>query len=346
MAKKHINIPIFIPHLGCPNTCVFCNQRTISGVQSFDISDVRRQINEALSTVGPDVEREIAFFGGSFTGIDRDLMISLLEISREYLDLGLVNSVRCSTRPDYINEEILDILERYGVGTVELGLQSTSETVLARSKRGHGFAVEREACRLIVERDISLIGQMMIGLPGSTLDDEIATAQFIIDSGAVGARIYPTVVFTDTELCRMARAGEYIPLDLDDAVARSAAVFKLFCDSKINVVRIGLCASENLSDEKNYFAGPNHPALGELVLGESYYISIKKQLEALKPQKDKTIIVQVARGQISKAIGQKKKNRLRLLSDFGIADIRFVENDVLDRYNVVVEAEERTYKCI
>ena len=346
MAKKHINIPIFIPHLGCPNTCVFCNQRTISGVQRFDISDVRRQIDEALGTVVPDVEREIAFFGGSFTGIDRELMISLLEIAREYIKAGKVDSIRCSTRPDYINAEILDILEEYGVSTIELGLQSTSEDVLARSKRGHGFAVEREACRLIVERGISLVGQMMIGLPGSTLDDEIATAQFIIDSGAVGARIYPTVVFTDTELCSMARSGEYIPLDLDDAIARSAEVFKLFCDAKINVVRIGLCASENLSGEDTYFAGPNHPALGELVLGETYYMSIKNQLETLKPAKDKKVIVHVAKGQLSKAIGQKKKNRLRLLSDFDIDDIRFVESDELDGYDVIVETEERTYKCI
>lgn len=346
MAKKHINIPIFIPHLGCPNTCVFCNQRTISGVQSFDVSNVRRQIDDALGTVATDVEREIAFFGGSFTGIDRKLMISLLEISREYIKAGKVNSIRCSTRPDYINSEILDILEEYGVETVELGLQSTSESVLAQSKRGHNFAVEREACRLIVERGISLVGQMMIGLPGSTLDDEIATAKFIIASGAVGARIYPTVVFTNTELCSMARLGEYRPLDLDEAVVRSAKVFKLFCDANIKVVRIGLCASENLSGADTYFAGPNHPALGELVLGETYYISIKNQLDMIKLQKDKTVIVRVAKGQLSKAIGQKKKNRLRLLSDFDINDIRFVESDKLDGYDIVVEAEERTHKCI
>ena len=346
MAKKHINIPIFIPHLGCPNTCVFCNQRTISGVQSFDISDVRRQIDEALVTIAPDVKREIAFFGGSFTGIDRELMISLLEISREYIKIGKVHSVRCSTRPDYINAEILDILEEYGVATIELGLQSTSESVLARSKRGHDFAAEREACRLIVERGISLVGQMMIGLPGATLDDEIATAKFIINSGAVGARIYPTVVFTDTELCSMALSGEYKPLDLDEAVMRSAAVFKCFCDANVKVVRIGLCASENLSGADTYFAGPNHPALGELVLGETYYISIKKQLEMLKLEKDKIITVRVAKGQISKAIGQRKKNRLRLLSDFNVDDIHFVESDKLNGYDVLVEADERTYKCI
>ena len=346
MAKKHINIPIFIPHLGCPNTCVFCNQRTISGVQKFDVSKVRRQIDEALATVDPDVEREIAFFGGSFTGIDRELMISLLEIAREYIEAGKVHSIRCSTRPDYVSVEILDILEKYGVGTVELGLQSTSEAVLARSKRGHGFDVEKEACRLIVERGISLVGQMMIGLPGSTFEDEIATARFIIDAGACGARIYPTVVFTDTELCSMARTGEYRPLDLEDAVLRSAAVFKLFNDANIKVVRIGLCASENLSGQDTYFAGPNHPALGELVLGETYYISIKNQLEQRKLEENIKVVVKVARGQTSKAIGQKKKNRLRLLSEFNLGGIRFVESDEICGYDVLVETEERTYECI
>ena len=100
MAKRHVNIPIFIPHLGCPNTCVFCNQRTISGVHCFEISEVKKKIDEALATVSRDVECEIAFFGGSFTGIDRELMISLLEISHEYLESGKVDSVRCSTRPD------------------------------------------------------------------------------------------------------------------------------------------------------------------------------------------------------------------------------------------------------
>ena len=162
MAKRHVNIPILIPHLGCPNTCVFCNQRMISGVSEFALTDVRRQIDEALSTIEPDTECEIAFFGGSFTGIDRSLMISLLEIAKEYMDCGLVDSLRCSTRPDYIDEEILDILQAYGVSTVELGLQSVSEKVLFTTKRGHGFSAERRAAELIVNRGIALVGQMMI----------------------------------------------------------------------------------------------------------------------------------------------------------------------------------------
>lgn len=349
MAKRHVNIPIFIPHLGCPNTCVFCNQRTISGVQHFEISEVKKQIDEALATVSCDVECEIAFFGGSFTGIDRELMISLLEISHEYLESGKVDSVRCSTRPDYIDEEILDILEKYGVGTIELGLQSTSEEVLARTKRGHGLDVAKRACELIVKRGILLVGQMMIGLPGATLEDELSTAKFIIDSGAVGARIYPTVVFADTELCNMTRDGEYDPLELDEAILRSAAVFKLFYEANVKVVRIGLCSSENLSGADTYFAGPNHPAIGELVLGELYYLNIKEQLGRLdltNNATNTTVTVKVAKGQLSKAIGQKKKNRLKILTEFGLHDIHFMESEDIERYDVRVVVEERTYKCI
>ena len=346
MAKRHVNIPIFIPHLGCPNTCVFCNQRTISGVSKFELSDVRRQIDEALVTIDSDTECEIAFFGGSFTGIDRSLMISLLEIAKEYIDRGVVDSVRCSTRPDYIDSEVLDILEKYSVGTIELGLQSVSEGVLRATKRGHGFREEMQAARLIVDRGFNLVGQMMIGLPGSTLEDELETARFIINSGARGARIYPTVVFSDTELCAMAKRGEYHPLSLEDAVVRSAKVLKLFLDANVKVVRIGLCASDNLSSEDTYFAGPNHPALGELVVGELYYLNIKEKLCALVNIEGARITVSVAKGNISKAIGQKKKNRLRLLSETRASDLRFIEDEALSGYDVEIKVEERTYKCI
>ena len=212
--KKHVNIPIFIPHLGCPNQCVFCNQRTISGVEQFDIANVKKEIEDALSTVDSSQEAEIAFFGGSFTGIDRNLMISLLELAYGYVTDGKVKSVRCSTRPDYIDEEILDILKKYGVTTIELGLQSSSDEVLSVSKRGHTRADEARSCDLIVQRGFELVGQMMIGLPASTLESEMETARFIVEHGAVGARIYPTVVFYETELCQMAKRGDYSPISL------------------------------------------------------------------------------------------------------------------------------------
>ena len=226
--KKHANIPIFIPHLGCPNNCVFCNQRSISGRQSFDPADVVRQIEEALSTIDDGCECEIAFFGGSFTGIDRELMIYLLDTAQGYIDAGRVGAIRLSTRPDYIDRERLDILSGYGVKTIELGLQSICDRVLDVTKRGHTSKDAEEACRLIKEYGFELIGQMMIGLPSSTLEDEIYTAQKICDMGADGARVYPTVVFYNTELCEMAERGDYIPLDEDDAVMRTKEVLSVF----------------------------------------------------------------------------------------------------------------------
>ena len=341
---RHINIPVFIPHLGCPNQCVFCNQRSISGVDKFDPCSVTEIIDNALSTTDPDDEIEIAFFGGSFTGIDRDLMISLLEISKRYIDGGSIRSVRCSTRPDYIDDEILDLLKKYGVKTIELGLQSSSDKVLEISKRGHNFEAEKIACKKIVDNGFNLVGQMMIGLPGSNIKYELETADFIISAGAIGARIYPTVVFRDTELAFLTETGKYAPLTLDDAIKRSALVLERFIDSKIEVIRIGLQSSENLSDKNQYVGGPNHPALGELVIGEFYYNKITKLLVDLELSQDDTIKICVSRGAISKAVGQNKRNKIRLAEKY--KNISFVEKDELSEFEILVETDNGENKCI
>ena len=297
-----------------------------------------------MATVDPSQETEIAFFGGSFTGIDRELMISLLEIAKGYISDGRVSSIRCSTRPDYINEEILDILEGYGVKTIELGLQSFDDKVLALSKRGHLSSDEYNACRLITERGFDLIGQMMIGLPGATLEDEIKTAEFIVKSGAVGARIYPTVVFHDTELCEMAKCGSYTPLDVKDAVERTAKALEIFNSSGVDVIRIGLCASENLTSEDKYYAGPNHPALGELVESELYYNKIVSCLDNKNQYNGMILQISVAQGCLSKAIGQKKYNKQRLMRDYGLADVKFKEDESLSGYEFKIK-EERKREC-
>jgi len=322
---RHVNIPIFIPHLGCPNQCVFCNQRAISGVREFKAEEVIPTIEAALLTVCPEDECEIAFFGGSFTGIDRTLMTELLEISYSYLKRGLISSVRCSTRPDYINPEILDILEQYGVRTVELGLQSSSDSVLALTKRGHTGEDELRACKLITDRGFELVGQMMIGLPGSTPESELETAELIIKAGARAARIYPTVVFRETELCAMTEAGIYNPLSLEEAVERSAAVYERFHAAGTEVIRIGLHSSENLSSRESYYAGPNHPAIGELVLGEVYYKKIIEKAKALVLSPESILSVYVPKGELSKAVGQRKRNKLRLAAALGIKSVKFTE---------------------
>ena len=341
---RHINIPVFIPHLGCPNQCVFCNQHTISGVSDFDPDSVRDIIDEALSTVNAEDDVEIAFFGGSFTGIDRELMIYLLEIANSYVLRGSVRSIRCSTRPDYVDEEIVGILKKYNVCVVELGLQSVSDEVLEITKRNHSFSDEERACRLITEAGITLVGQMMIGLPGATIETELETARFIINAGAVAARVYPTVVFRDTELCSMSVCGSYTPLSLDEAVERTAKVVSLLRRSDVKVIRVGLCSSDNLSAEDTYFAGPNHPALGELVENRIYYDVISDKLKEISLDSETVVEIYIPRGALSKAVGQKKRNKFLLIESFGIKDAVFIESDVLSSEEILI-VKRKENKC-
>ncbi len=342
---RHVNIPIFIPHLGCPNACVFCNQRTISGVSEFDISTVKDTIDTSLATVSAEDECEIAFFGGSFTGIDFSLMEELLKIAYGYVESGRVKSIRCSTRPDYISPKILDTLKKYGVKTIELGLQSVSDSVLTLTKRGHTQRDEEQACRMIVEYGFDLVGQMMIGLPGSDLKKEIDTALFIVNMGAVGARIYPTVVFQNTELCDMARLGIYQPISLEDATDRSAKVAKIFIQNGVNIIRIGLQASENLTDKSTYFAGPNHPALGELCENRIYLWLIEEKISEIQDIQNTTLTVLVPKGCMSKAVGQKGVNKQIIKEKYRLKRLYFKEDDALGAYRINIR-QDGDKQCI
>ena len=314
--KKHINIPVFIPHIGCPNNCVFCNQHTITGKGELAGRNIRDEIENALSTYdGPPENAEIAFFGGSFTGIDRTEMISFLKIAYDYVKNGKVNSIRLSTRPDYINHEILDILREYGVTDIELGIQSMSDKVLDICKRGHTSEQTRNACKLIKEYGFTLVGQMMIGLPGACLSDELFTAREIVKMGCDGTRIYPTVVFEETELCDMAKSGVYTPITVEEAVKRSASVYEIFADSVIQILRIGLQSTEELVSGNGVYAGANHPSLGELVMGEYYFKKMSSSLpEILKNTKTNEVSLTIvcAPGEQSKVSGQQKINKSRL----------------------------------
>ena len=339
MNKKHINIPVFIPHLGCPNQCVFCNQKTISGVMEFDVSQLDSIITETLSTIDvSSSDVEIAFFGGSFTGIDFSLMCQLLSVAYSYVKNGSVSSIRLSTRPDYIDDRILKTLKMYGVKTIELGLQSTSENVLLSCKRGHTALDAQRACRLIREYGFELVGQMMIGLPNSSIEDELNTAEFILKNGATGARIYPTVVLQQTELKTMCLCGDYTPLTVEDAIMRSKEVAKFFIKNNVDIIRVGLCSSENLHSEETYFAGPNHSALGELVYGEVYYDFILDELKSVteKDLRGKRLNIEVPFGAKSKAIGQKRKNIIRLQELYGFSSVKVQENKSLSAYEIKI----------
>ncbi len=330
--KNHKNIAVFIPHLGCKHNCIFCSQTKITGASVMpdiksELECVKRTIEEGLSTV-TEGETEIAFFGGSFTGIDREYMISLLELASGYIG-EKVKGIRCSTRPDYVNREICDILKNYGVTAVELGIQSTDDKVLIASRRGHAAGDSKRACELISENGFELGGQMMIGLPLSTAESEIQTARDIVAFGAKTSRIYPAVVFENTRLFDMAKSGEYIPLTTDDAVSRAAACAEIFIKNNVSILRIGLHSSENLT---NAPYGANHPAIGELTEGEIYYNLIREQLEGIKAD---NITILIPPGELSKCIGHRGKNRKRFKELYN-KNINFLQDGSLEKYSIKI----------
>lgn len=331
---RHINIPLFIQHMGCPNQCVFCDQRAITGAHSFCFEKVIEDIEKVLATKG-DAEAEIAFFGGSFTGIDRDLMIRLLDIAEGYVNKGEVVGIRMSTRPDYINEEILDILDRYTITEIELGIQSLDDEVLISCRRGHIAADTEKSCKLLRERGYKFVGQMMTGLPAATHESEIFTARRICEMGAVGTRIYPLVVFKNTPLAEMTRRGEYTPMSLEEAIERSANVYEVFLENNVKCLKIGLHETENLHSEESYMAGPNHPALGEMVRSEIYRRRIMSAIKA--DTLDKNLEIYVPKGRISMAVGQKSVNKARIMKETGAHLVKILEKDELLEYNVLVK---------
>ena len=331
--KKHVNIPVFIPHYGCPNDCVFCNQRKITGKPCYDRESVIAEITQALSTLDSDkTETELAFFGGSFTAIPENEMLGLLAISDIFLSGGQISSVRLSTRPDAINSRILQILACHGVKTIELGLQSFSDNVLSASKRGHTAYQSEQACRLIKSHGFTLIGQMMVGLPSSDVEDEIYTANKICELGCDGARIYPTVVFPDTELEHMKNRGEYTPLTVEDAINRSAEVFSVFAKNGVPVIRIGLCANETLTAES--YQGNYHPSIGELIINKFFFSKMDSLLDNQGILSGKSVTFTVAKGKISQAVGQKRANVLALKNKYDLKDVIIIENDDMGAFSL------------
>lgn len=329
-SKKHCNIPIFIPQLACPHQCVFCNQEKISATFSVPKpNEIAAIIDAYLETIPNNKEINIAFFGGSFTGIPRNEMIAYLEAAYEYVKDGKVQGIRLSTKPDYITDDILDILEKYGVTSIELGAQSTNNKVLLKSGRGHKFDAIEKAANLIRKRDFELGLQMMLGLPYDTLELAIQTAKDIVRLGADTTRIYPTVVVKGTILEKMYERGDYKVLSLEEAILWSKEVLKIFNAASIKVLRVGLHPSEELELGKSLVAGPIHPSFKEMVLtalwGDILYEKLEKKGQS---------IVSVSSKQLNYAIGYKGKNRNDLkMKGF---DINFVVDSFLKDFELNV----------
>ena len=302
---KKGNISIFVPHLGCPQQCSFCNQKTITGKEKQPApEDVKNAVETALKRKG--FEYEIAFFGGSFTAIDRKYMISLLEAAQPYIKDGRIKGIRISTRPDFIDGEILDILKKYGVSSIELGAQSMDDEVLKANLRGHTANDVENASALIKEYGFELGLQMMTGLYRDTDEKAIETAKRIIELKPDTVRIYPTVVLKGTYLAELFEKEEYKPQTVDDAANLCTKLLPLFEEANIKVIRLGLHASDDI--KKNMVGGAYHESFGEIVQSR---IMLNKILQY--PPGNYEIMVNPK--SVSKLKGQQKRNIYFLIEE-------------------------------
>ena len=311
--KKRYIIPIFVPHLGCPNDCVFCNQKSISGQQKMITKeDIIKTINFYLENIkDKEAKKEVAFFGGSFTGIDVDKQEEFLQTAYKFIKDGKIDSIRVSTRPDYINKDILKRLKKYKVRTIELGVQSANDYILKQSHRGHTFEDVKKASKLIRWYGFNLGHQMMVGLPESTRIDEINTAKELIKLKPKMVRIYPVLVIKNTRLEKEFLDEKYTPLTVIQAVETFKELMSMFNQKGIEVIRVGLQNTDEITDPNiegsEVVAGPYHPAFRQLVESGLWYDTILAKIKQLNV-KVKKVQVTVNPQDANNVIGHKREN--------------------------------------
>lgn len=347
--KKEYIIPIFVPHLGCPHQCTFCNQKEISGqTKQVTANDVKETIEYYLKNFKDDSKYvEVAFYGGSFTAIDERKQNELLEAANEFIKQGRVNSIRLSTRPDYIDKSILKRLKKYNVKTIELGVQSANDYILAKCQRGHTFEDVKKASKLIRFYGFTLGHQMMIGLPESTKLDEINTAKALIKLKPKIVRIYPVLVIKNTPLAKEYEQGEYIPLTVEQAVDRAKDIMQLFNNAKIEVIRIGLQNTEEITDpseeSSQVIAGPYHPAFRQLVESGMWYDEIVQKIKKFNI-KVMQVTIKANPENINNIIGHKKENVLKL-KEFYDVDVVVKPDENIKKGKFEIEID-KTYEDI
>ena len=344
--KKHAIIPIFIPHRGCPNDCVFCNQKAITARQT-DVTpaDARNIIDSYLPTLeGRGLETiEVAFFGGSFTGIPMEDQSAFLAVAQEYKSKGLIDKIHMSTRPDYINEEILDNLIKYEADIVELGVQSFDPKVLVASNRGHSVEDVYRACDLIKSYGLELGIQLMIGLPQDSLESCLYSAKETVLMEPSIARLYPTVVLNDTELLRMYERGEYEPLSTDEAVAITKEMYKIIASAGIKIIRVGLKSTDLINDsdsDQNQTVGHTyHPAFRQLVEGEIAREDLEAQLLPYISKNAASAAFYSNGVSFSNMIGNSRRNKEYFAGKYPDIRISFKVDDSLE--DMVFEVREK-----
>ena len=347
--KKEYIIPIFVPHLGCPHQCTFCNQKEISGqTKQVTANDVKETIEYYLKNFKDDSKYvEVAFYGGSFTAIDEGKQNELLEAANEFIKQGRVNSIRLSTRPDYIDKSILKRLKKYNVKTIELGVQSANDYILAKCQRGHTFEDVKKASKLIRLYGFTLGHQMMIGLPESTRQDEIKTAKDLIKLKPKMVRIYPVLVLKGTKLEKEYNDGTYEPLSVVQAVETCKQLVRMFNDKKIDIIRVGLQNTEEIcepgSNQSEVVAGPFHPAFRQLVESGMWYDEIVQKIKKFNI-KVMQVTIKANPENINNIIGHKKENVLKL-KEFYDVDVVVKPDENIKKGKFEIEID-KTYEDI
>ncbi len=325
MTARRGIIPIFIPHLGCPHDCVFCNQRRISGNRSPATPDeVVRKREEGLPRCRQPAQA--AFYGGSFTAIPVPEQLALLDAAQPYIRSGRLESIRVSTRPDAIDGDTLERLRAHGVSVIELGAQSMNDEVLRKSGRGHSARDTVRASGLIKRGGFSLVLQMMTGLPGSSDEIDAESARRIIELAPDAVRIYPTVIIRDTPLYELWRAGVYAEHTVEDAVRVCARLLPIFERAGIAVIRLGLNPTDELSGGAAA-GGAYHPALGELVKSRVLFNRVRALLTQAPPCRE--LRLAAAPQCVSQLLGQHRCNAEYLCREFGFESVKVIPDSKL-----------------
>lgn len=342
MSKKHYIIPIFVPHEGCPHNCVFCNQDSITGSQDvINENYIKDTIDQYLKTIdGRNAIVEVSFFGGTFTAIDIEKQKSFLTIAKQYKDDNRIQKIRLSTRPDYIDENILNTLKEYGVDIIELGVQSMDDEVLKKSGRGHCSNDVIRASELIREYDFVLGHQVMLGLPGDNEEKDIKTVKALIDLRPNIFRIYPAVVIKDTPMENMFAKGWYIPYTLEMAVRVAKQIYCLLNYNEINVIRMGLQTTENINIGKDIIAGPFHPAFRELVEGSLLCDMIYEFVKA----KTGNVEIKINSRDISKLYANKKYFFIDMKKQLNTINISVKLEDMTEKGTIEIIHDEQCEK--
>ena len=331
-------IPIFLPHIGCPHQCIYCNQTSITGAKQEILTPekFRLQINEFLKFKGKHRRSiQVAFYGGNFLGLEKDYLRLLLDESSKFVQNKQVDSIRFSTRPDSINQKQLDFIKDYPVSTVEIGAQSMDDRVLALSKRGHTVLDTEKAVSLLKERDYEIGVQMMVGLPGDNETKSIKSAEKISGLSPDFVRIYPTVVLANSRLANLFQSGEYLPWSLGRSVTIVKNLYLYFRGQKIQVVRMGLQFSEAIGNKRTILTGPYHPAFGHMVYSE-IFLDLASTLLKTDRKSSKTITIKVHPRSIPKMRGYKNKNVENLKRKFQIESLKIIPDPTLPENRLTV----------